>query len=103
MALVATVTFAVLFVFLERVAGHASTLVLYPPFFAVALSLLVRRLHDQARSGYWLLALLVPIAGPLLVFFLSVFKRGTIGENQYGDDPRLRGRDYLQVQVHGRA
>jgi len=96
-AIVASAVFTVLYVFLERVAGSASTLVLYLPFFAVLLSLSVRRLHDQARSPAWLLALLVPVLGPLLVAFLLVFARGTAGDNQYGEDPRTLGRDYLKV------
>jgi uncharacterized membrane protein YhaH (DUF805 family) len=43
----------------------------------------VRRLHDTGRSGWWLLMLLVPLVGliVLLVFFVS---EGTPGPNQYG-------------------
>ena len=95
--------FAVLYVFMDRTIGHASTLLLYPLLFAILLSLSARRLHDQARTVGWLLALLVPVLGPLLMFFLLLFKRGTVGENQYGDDPRTRGRDYLQVAAIERA
>ena len=92
--------FAVLYVFLERVAGHAATLLPYPFLFTVQLSLAVRRLHDQARSGWWLLAVLGPVLGPLLLAFLLPCRRGTDGDNQYGADPRTRGRDYLQVAIH---
>ena len=100
MALAATAAFVVLYVFLQRSAGDNSTLLLYPPYFAVMLSLAVRRLHDQARSGWWLLPALVPVLGPLLLAFLLPFKRGTDGENQYGEDPCTRGRDYLRVAIH---
>ena len=99
----ASTVFVVLYVFMDRTIGHTSTLLLYPLLFAVLLSLSVRRLHDQAKAAGWLLALLVPVLGPLLVFFLLLFKRGTSGENQYGDDPRTRGRDYLQVAAIERA
>lgn len=46
-----------------------------------------RRLHDQDKSGWWLLLAFVPIIGGLvlLVFF---FLEGTRGENQYGPDPK---------------
>ena len=98
--LVAAFVFVVLFVFMERALGRTSTLLLYPPLFAVLLSLFVRRLHDQARSAWWLLAVIVPILGPLLLAFLLLFKRGTDGSNQHGDDPRLVGRDYLRVAIH---
>jgi len=100
MAVASALAFAVLFVFIDSSIGHGATLVLYPPAFAVWLSLAVRRLHDQARRAGWLLALAVPILGPLLVAFLLLFKRGTEGGNQFGDDPRTRGRDYLTVRIH---
>ena len=47
----------------------------------------VRRLHDGDRSGWWMLIVLVPIIGAivLLVFFLL---EGTRGSNQYGSDPK---------------
>ncbi|MEW9624767.1 DUF805 domain-containing protein [Rhodanobacter geophilus] len=96
----AATVFVVLFVFLESVAGYASTLVLYPPFFAVLSSLAVRRLHDSARSAWHLLAPIVPVLGPVYLAGLLLFARGTQGDNQYGDDPRSRNRDYLQVSIH---
>ena len=95
--------FVLLFLALEQLLGRASTLVLYPFLFATLLSQSVRRLHDQARGGGWLLAALVPVLGPLLLFFLLGCKRGTPGENQYGEDPRLAGRDYLKVAVYESA
>jgi uncharacterized membrane protein YhaH (DUF805 family) len=98
--LAATATFVVLFVFLDGTLGHASTLVLYPPFFAVLLSLAIRRLHDQARGAPWLVALLVPVLGPLVVAWWLGVTRGTQGDNQYGADPRRLDRDYLQVAIH---
>ena len=46
----------------------------------------VRRLHDQDRTGWWLLLMLVPVIGfiVLLVFFILP---GTTGENRFGPDP----------------
>jgi uncharacterized membrane protein YhaH (DUF805 family) len=50
------------------------------------LSVLVRRLHDRDKSGWWFWFLFVPIVGfiVLLVWFCT---KGTTGPNQYGDDP----------------
>ena len=47
----------------------------------------VRRLHDTARSGWWLLLAFVPIIGAivLIVFFVQDSKPG---ENQYGPNPK---------------
>ena len=96
----ATAVFVVLFVFLDHVAGGDSTLLLYPSYFVVMASLAVRRLHDQARSAWWLLVPIVPVLGPLILGWRLFISPGTQGANQYGDDPRLRGYDYLQVAIH---
>jgi len=99
-ALIAGLAFTIAYVFIERIAGHAATLIAYPFFFAAIAAACVRRLHDQARSAWWLLAVLVPILGPLVLVVLLCIKRGTQGDNQYGEDPRTRGRDYLKVAIH---
>ena len=98
--LLVVLAFTVAYVFIERMAGRTATLIAYPFFFAAVLSLCVRRLHDQARSAWWLLWVVIPVLGPLVLAALLLLKRGTPGDNQYGDDPRVRGRDYLQVAIH---
>ncbi len=52
-----------------------------------SLAVLVRRLHDTNRSGWWLLLYLLPIIGGIVLFVFSVLP-GTVGENDYGDDPK---------------
>lgn len=99
-ASVAIAVFVILFVFLDRMIGYDSTLALYPPFFAVMASLAVRRLHDQARSAAWLLVVLVPVLGPLILGWRLLLTPGTTSSNEYGDDPRTGDRDYLQVTIH---
>jgi len=46
----------------------------------------VRRLHDMDKSGWWLLIVLVPVVGALLLLYWFV-QRGTVGPNQFGPDP----------------
>jgi uncharacterized membrane protein YhaH (DUF805 family) len=41
----------------------------------------VRRMHDQDKSGWWIL---IPIVGPILVMFVG----GTAGPNRFGPDPK---------------
>lgn len=96
--LVSALMFALLFTTVQRFAGRPATLILYVPAFAIWFSLASRRLHDQARSAWWLVAAFVPILGPALLAYLLLFRRGTRGENQYGPDPRDDGRDYLEVR-----
>lgn len=64
-----------------------------------AAAMSVRRLHDRARSGAWLLVALVPVLGPLFLVVELLFRKGTEGENQHGDDPTVNRSDYLTVEV----
>lgn len=52
-----------------------------------SLAVMVRRLHDTGRSGWWLLILLVPLIGALalLVFTIQDSEPGT---NDYGRNPK---------------
>ncbi len=51
------------------------------------LSLSVRRLHDQDKSGWFILLTFVPLIG-ILFWILIGFWPGTEGENDYGWNPR---------------
>ena len=51
------------------------------------ISVLVRRLHDTDRSGWWALLILVPIIGPI-VLLVFVCMEGTAGENRFGANPK---------------
>jgi len=47
----------------------------------------IRRLHDTGRSGWWLLIMLIPIIGPLVLLFFFVGDSQP-GTNQYGPNPK---------------
>ncbi len=55
--------------------------------FIPALAVVIRRLHDTDRSGWWILISIVPLIGMivLLVFYVS---EGTRGPNRFGPDPK---------------
>ena len=60
-------------------AGFVVSLALFVPALAVA----IRRLHDTSRSGWWLLIVLIPFVGwIILIVFLA--SEGTPGSNEYG-------------------
>ncbi len=46
----------------------------------------VKRLQDINMSGGWWVLMLVPGAN-LILGIVMLFKKGTVGTNQYGDDP----------------
>jgi uncharacterized membrane protein YhaH (DUF805 family) len=54
------------------------------PWFAA----MVRRLHDGDKSGWWVLAALIPFGIVALIAFLV--RDGTAGENRFGPDPKGR-------------
>lgn len=49
-------------------------------------SLAVRRLHDTDRKGWYLLYLLIPIAG-LIITIIALCKKGNTQANNYGMPP----------------
>ena len=50
----------------------------------------VRRLHDTGRSGWWLLIVLVPIIGVIMLLVFTV-QDSESGDNAYGSNPKLAG------------
>lgn len=89
--------FVLLFLLLDRVAGHGATLLLYLPFFWALAALLAKRLHDRGKSPLWLLILLVPLFGPLWIALELFAFPGTAAENRYGADPLHCQVDYKVV------
>jgi uncharacterized membrane protein YhaH (DUF805 family) len=48
----------------------------------------VKRLHDIDKPGWYILiAAYVPLIGWFILMAMLGFKKGTVGPNQYGDDP----------------
>ena len=56
-------------------------------FYGLAVSLFAKRWHDRGKSGWWTLIALVPVAGAIWILVELGFLRGTVGPNQYGNDP----------------
>jgi uncharacterized membrane protein YhaH (DUF805 family) len=73
---------AIVFGSTSQVFSLLSSLGLLLPNLAVT----VRRLHDIDRSGWWMLILLLPIIGAI-VLFVFMCLRGTAGPNRFGQDP----------------
>jgi uncharacterized membrane protein YhaH (DUF805 family) len=66
--------------------------ILFAAGFVPALAVSVRRMHDQNKSGAFLLVNFVPYVGGL-IFLALCFVPGTEGENDYGWDPRHDAAD----------
>ncbi|WP_194891412.1 DUF805 domain-containing protein [Catenulispora pinisilvae] len=51
------------------------------------LAVVVRRLHDTDRPAGWIVVVLVPIIGAIILLVLLA-QEGTHGPNRYGPDPK---------------
>jgi uncharacterized membrane protein YhaH (DUF805 family) len=85
----------VLFTIIASIVASILDLVTGLPVFAALTSLAllapgitvgVRRLHDRDMSGWWILLVLIPAIGTLILLILFVM-RGTEGPNRFGPDP----------------
>jgi uncharacterized membrane protein YhaH (DUF805 family) len=53
-------------------------------------ALIVKRLHDRDRSGWFVLTLLIPFIGIIFAVWIIIevwFLKGTTGSNRFGNDP----------------
>ncbi|WP_202406075.1 FAD-binding protein [Hufsiella ginkgonis] len=87
-------TFYVLYNLLLLSQWSAITLILYPLLLWAILGTSVKRLHDLNRSGYWLFAVIIPVAGPLWLLYCLGFKKGNKHINRFGRVPGTAA-DYL--------
>ena len=55
--------------------------------FVPGLVVAVRRLHDVGKSGWYLLIILIPIAGPIW-FLVLACTDSQAGDNKYGPNPK---------------
>jgi len=74
----------------ERAGGEGILTTIYALLvFLPSLAVLFRRLHDTDRSAWWLLLILIPIVGWLIILAFNC-QAGTAGENRFGPDPKLQ-------------
>jgi len=91
-----------LFAFLVAVAAQIIDVILFPGSFSKGaspvsslvslglllpnLGVLVRRLHDIDRSGWWVLIVLIPLIGWIVLIYWAC-QPGTPAPNRFGPDP----------------
>jgi len=97
------IIFAIVASFLDRLIGNTFTMnlstgpmdlgygyiyVLYAvAVFIPALAVLVRRLHDVGKSGWFFLIILIPLVGIIWLLIL-LFTDSQYGPNKYGPNPK---------------
>ena len=86
--------FAIAAMVLDNILGLAIEDVGYGPFYILyalativpGLAVSVRRLHDIGKSGWYILLLLIPCVGALILLIFDLTP-GDPGDNEYGPDP----------------
>ena len=63
------------------------TILYYLAIFIPSLAVMVRRLHDIGKSGWWFFITLVPLVGSIWYFILLVTDSAP-GENEFGPNPK---------------
>ncbi len=95
------IIFAFAAIVIDNVLGMSiSAEVPYGPFYIIyllvvlipGLAVLVRRLHDIGKSGWWFLIVLIPFIGNIWLLVLLA-KDSTDGSNEYGPNPKGVGND----------
>lgn len=76
--------------FIEGMAGSTGVLsmVYALAVFIPSLAVLVRRLHDTGKSGWWVLIAFIPLAGAIVLLIFAVLPSDS-NENQFGPYPVL--------------
>lgn len=57
-----------------------------------------RRLHDRGATGARWFWLLVPLIGPLALFYVMALRRGSPDPNRFGPDPARPKLGYLVIR-----
>ena len=65
------------------IIGNLYSLAVFLP----SLGVLVRRLHDVGKSGWFFLIILIPLIGAIWLLIL-LFRDGEQGENKWGPNPK---------------
>ena len=74
----------------EAIAAIAMGLIMliaFIPIIWISLALQIKRWHDRAKSGWWICINFIPYVGAIWAFVENGCLRGTVGPNQYGNDP----------------
>ncbi|MCP4954855.1 MAG: DUF805 domain-containing protein [Photobacterium aquimaris] len=79
------------------VEGYGVLAAIYAVFaFLPTVAVIVRRLHDQDRTGWWALIMLIPIVG-ILVLLYFMLQNSTDGSNRFGNCPKNNDNTTLIV------
>ena len=80
-------SFYILFSALHYFISYSATCVIYPLLFWALIATATKRLHDNGITGYWICIVLLPVVGPLALFYFLGMRRGDSLPNRFGPVP----------------
>jgi uncharacterized membrane protein YhaH (DUF805 family) len=83
----------------ESVIGGTGVIVFIVAYLAIlipSIAVQVRRMHDQDKSGWFVLLSLIPYIGGVIIFVFMCIE-GTKGPNRFGPDPKNPDGDLSDV------
>ena len=91
--LLSIAAYAATFYLLIAVIGIIGLLLLLP-----SLAVTVRRLHDTGKSGWWLLAMIIPIVNFVIAIILLIYylKDSDRNPNKFGPSPKYIVREAVE-------
>jgi uncharacterized membrane protein YhaH (DUF805 family) len=87
LTLIAWLAFCVLLAVLDAASSGATGVALAAVQVLLLGTFTAARLRDRNRGAWALAAVLIPLLGPLWLFWEAACRRGTRGSNRYGPDP----------------
>jgi uncharacterized membrane protein YhaH (DUF805 family) len=77
------------------ILGDVGVAAIFPTLLVLpTTTMIVRRLHDLEKSGWWVLIVLIPLIGILYLIYLFI-QEGDMNENIYGPVPTNYWNDAL--------
>ena len=98
------VIFAIVAMGLDNLLGITFGEIPYGPIYAIyglavfipGLAVVVRRLHDIGKSGWWILITLIPLIGGIWMLVLLVTDSES-GTNKWGPNPKTNAEEIDQI------
>ena len=98
------VIFAIVAMGLDNLLGITFGEISYGPIYAIyglavfipGLAVVVRRLHDIGKSGWWILITLIPLIGGIWMLVLLVTDSES-GTNKWGPNPKINAEEIDQI------
>ena len=97
MFLIYSITYANDNMFITIIIFYPIALLVGLTFFFFKIFQEMKRLHDMNSSGWGVIFGFIPLVN-IIYYLLLIFNDGTVGPNEYGEDPKGRGPKTIEYE-----